>query len=81
MMSAPGFPQFVEPPLPVFLAAHVVLLLAAARALAFFVALAVRHAAPALTLPAKVVPEHLAIRYYPSPGLFGTSLLACSLAS
>jgi hypothetical protein len=46
MMSAPGFPQFVEPPVPVFLAAHVVLLLAAARALAFFVVLAVRHAAP-----------------------------------
>jgi hypothetical protein len=104
MMSAPGFPQFVGPPLPVFLAAHVVLLLAAARALAFFIVLAVRHAAPALTRAASglavrikhrrapvdlsnasertaFMPEHLAIRYYPSPGLFGTSLLACSLAS
>jgi hypothetical protein len=44
VISAPGFPQFFEPPIAIFLAVNVVFALAA-RSLAFF-ASSVRHAAP-----------------------------------
>ena len=45
------------------------------------VAGAVYRYIPLQAVPAWVMPEHLAIRYYPSHGLFGTSLLACFLTS